>query len=374
VFDMVTEELEVAVVGGGIVGLAVTDALARRGADVRCFEPARPGHAQSGGLTRVFRHRHDDERLVALAVEAGAGWRRWEERAGRRLLGSEGCLFAGATAADAAALERHGAPHRWVDGDGQRAALGVVEPIEAPVLLDDRGGAIRARRAIETLLGWIRPHLVPAEILGVTVPPRGGVQLQAGDRLYRARRAVVCAGAATARLAAGAGLAPPVAYGLHARPAFRIRERFRDAPLACWLDRSADAEEHVYSTPVGTSGRYVVGLAGADGDVPLAGDVVPAGIDMGDHVRRVAGYVRRRLPGLDPEPESVRLCLATTLPEGRDAFAAWQAGGVTALAGNNLFKFAPVLGELLAEATETDRLPEALAPRYRGFRPRVGGR
>src|SRR2546423_557127 len=122
---IVTEEFEVAVVGAGIVGLATTEALIRRGAEVRCFEVARPGDAQSGGLTRVFRHRHDEERLVELAVEAGRGWRRWEERSGRRLLGSEGCLFVGATAADAATLERHGAPHRFVDEPGQRGALGL---------------------------------------------------------------------------------------------------------------------------------------------------------------------------------------------------------------------------------------------------------
>src|SRR5439155_26359448 len=108
------EELEVAVVGAGIVGLAVSDALAQRGAGVRCLEAARPGDAQSGGLTRIFRHRHDDERLVELAVEARSGWRRWEARSGRRLLGEEGCLFVGSTPADASVLKRRGAPHRFV--------------------------------------------------------------------------------------------------------------------------------------------------------------------------------------------------------------------------------------------------------------------
>lgn len=359
---MVTEELEVAVVGAGIVGLAVTDALARRGAEVRCFEAARPGDAQSGGLTRVFRHRHHDERLVELAVEARSGWRRWEERGGRRLLGSEGCLFVGGTAADAAVLKRHGAPHRFVEEARQRAALGLIEPVGTQVLLDEQGGAIRARRAIEELLGWVRDRLVETEVLGASALSGGGIQLQCADRLYRAGRVVVCAGAYTARLAAGVGLRLPVSYGLHARPTFRVRGRVRDTSLACWIDRSGTDGERVYGSPVGTSGRYVVGLAGEDGDLPLAEGVLPRETDMCEHVRRVAAYVRRRFPGLNPEPESVRLCIATKLPQGRDAFGAWQEGGVTALAGHNLFKFAPVLGELLADATETDGVPDSLAP------------
>jgi hypothetical protein len=45
----------------------------------------------------------------------------------------------------------------------------------------------------------------------------------------------------------------------------------------------------------------------------------------------------------------VRLCKTSILPWGADAFAVWRTGGVRVLAGANLFKFAPLLGELLAE-------------------------
>src|SRR2546429_1318639 len=87
---IVTEELEVAVVGAGIVGLATAEALIRRGAEVRCFEAARPGDAQSGGLTRIFRHRHDDERLVELAVESRRGCAGAGTRSGRTLIRAGG--------------------------------------------------------------------------------------------------------------------------------------------------------------------------------------------------------------------------------------------------------------------------------------------
>lgn len=359
---MIVGELEVAVVGAGIVGLAATDALARRGVQVRCFEAATPGQAQSGGLTRIFRHRHDDERLIGLAVEARQGWQRWEARGGRRLLASHGVLFAGADEEDRDRLARHNVPHHVVDGRELPAALGVVAPTDAPALVDELGGAIRARRAVEILQSWVGDRLERAEVLGVTCRPGGsGAQVQTGHGRYPARHVLVCAGAGTRRLAAGIALDVPVSCALHARPTFRLRQGFRGSALPCWIDHSAEYGEEVYGSPVGSSGRYAVGLAADDGSLPLgAGGELPPAADMETYVRRVASYVAEAMPGLDPEPESVRLCVSTRLPGQADVFSTWQADGVTVFTGHNLFKFAPVLGELLADAVTEGTVADVL--------------
>ena len=67
------------------------------------------------------------------------------------------------------------------------------------------------------------------------------------------------------------------------------------------------------------------------------------------------------MPGLDPEAASVRLCQTSVLPWGADAFAVWRTGGIDVLAGANLFKFGPLLGELLADGAEELRtiVPDA---------------
>lgn len=357
---MVIKQIEVAVVGAGIVGLAATDALARRGADVVCFEGGVPGQAQSGGLTRIFRHRHDDERLVALAVEARAGWQRWERRSRRRLLGTEGAAFAGADEADGDRFARQGVPHRITAGRDLPDVLGVAGPVTSPVLVDELGGALRARRAVDVLLSWVGDRVQRAEVLGVSRPHRaGGVRIQTGHGSYEARDVLVCAGAQTPRLAAGAGLDVPATCALHTRPTFRIRDS--GARPACWIDRSGEHGEAVYGSPVGTSGRYAIGLAGEDNALPLgAGGEVPAGADIEGYVRRVVEYVTRAMPGLDPEPESVRLCVSTELPQRGDGFSTWRAEGVTAFAGHNLFKFAPVLGELLADVVTEGTVADVL--------------
>ena len=73
-----------------------------------------------------------------------------------------------------------------------------------------------------------------------------------------------------------------------------------------------------------------------------------AGVDA--LVRRIVAYVEKALPGLDPEPAELRLCLTTILPEGDDTCRVWENGSVLAVAGDNLFKFGPLLGRRLAAA------------------------
>jgi choline dehydrogenase-like flavoprotein len=86
---------DVAVVGGGIVGLAAADALALRGARVVVLERFAPGSGQSAGAARGFRHLHGTPAQIAAAVRARALWDAWSARAGEPLVGEEGALRLG---------------------------------------------------------------------------------------------------------------------------------------------------------------------------------------------------------------------------------------------------------------------------------------
>ena len=134
------------------------------------------------------------------------------------------------------------------------------------------------------------------------------------------------------------GLDIPLQIELHARASFRVREP--GASLACLQDRSNAHGEVVYAAPMPDGREYAIGL-GTEHEPPVD-----------EALARLRAYVERGMPGLDPEPASVRLCKTSILPWGADAFAVWRAGSVDVLAGANLFKFAPLVGELLADGSD----------------------
>jgi sarcosine oxidase len=334
----------VAVVGAGIVGLAVADSLARVGIDVRCFEAGEPGSGQSAGRTRVFRHVHDRADLVELAARARRGWDAWSERADEALVGDEGVLFASGDAEEMAVLLADaGVEHRLVDEDGQRRLLPVLEPPGGPALFDVRGGAIRVRETVAALVAGLGDRLVRDEVLAVD--RNGLVETAAGTSRFD--RVLVCAGASTPELASPLGIELPLEIRDHTRATFRARSEH--GRLACWMDRTNVYGATVYSGPVAALDGFAVGLATEDSD--------PAG-----SVARVRAYVERALPGLDPEPIDTITRPLTILPWHPDGFALWEAGAALVFAGHNLFKFAPVLGDLLAQACSAGAPPELTPP------------
>jgi glycine/D-amino acid oxidase-like deaminating enzyme len=307
--------MKVAVVGAGIVGLATAYELMQVGAEVTVYERGLPGNGQSGGESRIFRHNHDDPRLVAMAVQARAIWREWEERLGAELVAPVGVVAFGAAAERRLPLLLEaGVRARAVDAAAVHPALA---PRDEPALLEEDGGVIRTRAAIDALAAAAGERLVQDEV--IEVRPEG--EVRAGGSIRRFDRVIVCAGRDTQALAGGLDL--PVGVWTHTRFTYPA-----PAELPCFQDLDAG----VYGDPV--PGGYAVGL--------------------GDEAETTA-YVAERLPGLGARPMDSRTCWVTELPWAHDAFAVWESGALRFLAGGNLFKHAPALGRRLA-ADELDGL------------------
>lgn len=347
---------DVAVVGAGIVGLSTARALRDRGVGVTIYERHAPGGGQSAGHTRIFRLNHADARLIGLAQRARSIWRRWEDEYGVSLVGRDGVLVAGPQAAARAdGLAEAGEHGAWVDAAEQQARLPLLRPLAGSVLLDAGGGPIRTDEAIGALARDLRAALRQAEVLVVRPVPGPAVELLTPQSSHRHDAAVLCAGQDTVRLACQLGLDLPIERSLHLRAAFRVR----GAPperMSCLQDASLEYGDAVYGSPYPSRHGFAVGCAGPAGE--LASEL--AHVD--EIRRRVSAYVRAALPGLDPEPVEEVTCWVTRLPWGNDGIAAWMTDGITTIAGNNLFKHAPALGELLADAVCSGEAPDILRP------------
>ena len=238
---------------------------------------------------------------------------------------------------------------RAIDGAELAERLPILAPYEGFALLDEEGGVIRARAAVEALVGALHERLVHDEVLSVRPTAYDTVEVRAGGRTAEHGRVVVCAGRGTPDLARGAGVELPVTESVHVRLAFPLRGE-APARLACLQDGSAGA----YGDALPGNAAFAVGL----------GESTPGG--LAGMAERVRAYASETLPGLDTAaPCDIRHCWVTHLPWGHDAIAVWELGGLLLLAGNNLFKHAPALGRDLAGAALGAGLPETLRPEAR---------
>lgn len=347
----------VTVVGAGVIGMAATVALRERGVDVVCLEAGEPGGGQSKGPVRIFRLAHSTERMTGLARRARAGWATWEAALGRELIGDHGAVLIGdGVAAMRGHLDRAGLASDELDGAAVGDRVGVAMHAGEPALHDPAGGNICAGAIMSHLAGATEPARTTSR-LEVVARRSGGLDLMTPDGIASTDHLVVCAGEGTPALARQLGLDLKATFYRHSRFAFPMRDPSRRP--ACLLDHGRGGPEHVYGLVVGSSGRYAVGLSG-DTDYPT--DQVSA--DEASHLSylRLRAHVAARMPALEPEPVAELRCTfqRTPLLSGGDDVGVWALPNATVCFGNNLFKFAPLLGEMLAETAVSGVVPEPL--------------
>ncbi|WP_245403622.1 FAD-dependent oxidoreductase [Gordonia sp. 'Campus'] len=187
---------DAAVVGAGIIGLSTAYHLARQGLSVTLYESGRPWYGQSAGQSRIFRHAHDDPRLVELAVRARHQWDEWSDYLGTPtpLISSDGAVALGGAVTDRhAILERAGVEVVSLDPASLLEILPVLAEYDGEAMLDVRGGSIDTRAAISGLANRFRDDFVHEEVIAVH-QDGDAVSVRTPTTLGKHGTVVVCAG------------------------------------------------------------------------------------------------------------------------------------------------------------------------------------
>ena len=369
------------VVGAGLAGAATAWSLARRGHEVTVVERTEPA-AQDGsshGSARIFRYAYAEQFWVDLVVRARAGFTELEKLSGQQLITPTDSLDFGPLrdpAALAPLLAAAGVDHDLLTAEQARERWPQIAA-DTDVLWHGGAGVIDAQGTVHALLAAAADE---GARLFTQWPVQGiektatGYRVTAHDgRAIDAERVVVAAGGWLPDLLDRLPL--PAAFRA-AIPAvqvtqenafhfpYRDSDRFgHDAPdqgVAWPTSISKNADIQTYSLPGGRDagfrgqkvaeflgGRRISSAAAQDGRIDAANQ------------ERIVEYVKRYLPGLEPEPYATTTCLFTTTPT--EDFLIDGAEGVTvvsACSGHGA-KFAPLLGDMAADvATGTDGVPE----------------
>ncbi|KPI18985.1 Sarcosine oxidase [Actinobacteria bacterium OK074] len=361
----------IAVVGAGLMGAATAWQLARRGHEVTLVEAYDIGHrnGSSHGSSRIFRRAYADPFYVGLTGQAYERWRELEEDASTPLLRTTGGLDLGegrdpealagllkAAAVPCELLSADAAVERWphIRFDGP-----VLYHPDAGVVDADATVAACVRRAAGLGAEVVTGSRVTA--IDVTDGPGKAVVRTDDGREIVADAVVVAAGAWLPDLQLPFALPP---LRVTQQQVFHFRQR--DPEVAWPILVSKDRAMQVFGLPSGSDGGPLpaVKVAEHDRGTPTTARTRSGAPDPASR-ERIRGFVRTRLPGLDPDPVAEATCLYTTTPD--DDFVLDRHGPlvVASPCSGHGAKFAPLIGAMAADLATGRTEPH---PRFRAHR------
>ena len=362
---------DVIVIGLGTAGSATCMELARRGISVIGVDAFRPPHTLGShhGESRSIRRAYlEGSAYVPLALRAWELWQKLERDAGTTLLTPTGNLTIGppdcpAVAGFLASATACDIPHQALTGAEIRRRWPQLTPPDTFVAgLEVEAGIIAAERGIRTLLA---EALKAGAILRFdervknwsASADRVAVHTSTGN--YEAGRLLLSAGAGNKSLLEHmGGMLTPKRVPVHwVNPPESADFNLGSFPVNFWQIPASDPDagavyREFYSLPVTRTGGDVKvaphnNLADWVPEHPCAGVTTEEKIDVRD-------FLKAYLPALALQKLRSDTCIYTLTPDGDFCMGHLAGHGnvfTVALAGHG-FKFAPVLGEVLADLLE----------------------
>jgi sarcosine oxidase len=368
---MVGNYFDVIVIGMGGMGSAACCELARRGRRVLALEQFPLGHdrGSSHGHTRIIRTAYyEHPNYVPLARRAFERWYELERLAGTHLLTECGCLSLGRSESEVVAGVRRSAKQHQLSIE----VLSAVElrqrfpPFRAPDefigVLEHRAGFLYVEECVRAFIDTARRHgaMIQAEEPVLSWEANiNGVSATTAKETYRAGKLVVTAGPWAGSLLAKQGAClrvmrqPLLWFGTQDDRAFQ-RDRF---PIYI----AEVPEGHFYGLPViDGSGHKMARHYGAP--ELTAPEQIERDIRPGDELAAQA-FLKQYLPSANGPLRRAQICIYTLSPDRHfiiDVHPEYSTVAFAAGFSGHGFKFAPVVGEILADLAEKGKTDQPI--------------
>jgi sarcosine oxidase len=350
------------VIGLAAHGSAAALALARRAVRVVGVEVGERGHelGSSGGRSRMIRRAYfEDPDYLPLLQAAWQGWDALGEAAGEAFVTVTGGLYAGSAASDVfrgsvESARLQGMPHEVLDAAEVRRRWPVFRVgDEMGALYDPDAGMIRPERAIAAQLRLA--EAAGAELrfgeraLDWRPAAGGGIEVETDHAVYVASSLVIAAGAWTGDFV----------------PDLRLPLEVERVPVFWFeptvpIDDVAAGRMPVWIVDTVADGAFYGFPYDPAAGLKLArhysGDTIDAAaVDRAERpadVERVRAFARRYLPAADGRLRGSQVCLYTNTPDRHfvlDVHPSVEGVAFASACSGHGFKFAPVIGEILAD-------------------------
>ncbi len=356
-----TERVETLVIGGGVMGLAAAWHLSRRGRQVTLLERYDVGnhHGASHGATRNFNQTYADAGYLGMIVEAERLWRELEAESGATLLDKVGIVNHGNVRANEvtrAAMTSAGIATELVGADDAAERWSGMR-FDGPVLYAPASGRIRASEVLTALRDVAVAHGAELRVgsralaIEITADERVRVATEGGEIL--ADRAIVTAGAWTSRLIGDLIRIPKMVVTQEQPAHFAVNDTGATWP---GFNHTAAVDRPGYDYwPSVIYGMLTPGegvKVGWHGAGPVTDPDERSFRSEPRQLELLRRYVSEWLPGADPDRFTEISCTYTTTPDSN--FFLEQAGPLVVGAGfsGHGFKFAVVIGRILADLAE----------------------
>jgi len=319
--------VKVAVIGGGVMGLATGWALKRRGHEPVVYEQFEVGnpHGSSHGRSRIFRLAYAEDHYVRLAQEALALWRELEGETGETLLELYGLveIVSSLEESTAETLERCAVAWERLDREEAERRYPIRVPEGSFAVVQPEAGIVRADKALDAFRREldvrehtrVNPDEVDAEAVVVTAGSWVN-ELLDEPLPVKVTRETVC----YFRPEAGRPIPSVVSF----KPSSYTHEMY-------------SLYDPVYGLKVGAH------HAGQEADPNVPGE--PAA----HLIERITEWANKTYRLAEPQAVDFDTCMYTTTAD--EAFILERRGRIVvgSPCSGHGFKFAPAIGERLAD-------------------------